>query len=174
MTFYDLDPNRPGERLARPLDGYDDYRVLRRLPRPRELWCRRMPVPQNTMTLGILDCETNGLDPERHRMIEFAVGTLTIDLDAGDVVDVAPPHSWLEDPGHDLPLEIEQLTHSTAGMLDGRTFVDPEIMRAIERVDLLVAHNARFDRGFATRRFPALARLPWACSMSEVDWPAMG
>lgn len=38
----------------------------------------------------------------------------------------------------------------------------------------MVAHNAKFDRVFVTKRFPALADLPWACSMSEVDWPALG
>lgn len=73
MSFYHLNPNRRGERMARRIEQLDDYRVLRRLPRPDEMWCRSMPASDNVIKLAIVDCETTGLDPERHRMIEFAV-----------------------------------------------------------------------------------------------------
>lgn len=69
MSFYHLNPNRRGERLACRLEQLGDYRVLRRLPQPEELWCRSMPVSDKMMKLGIIDCETTGLDPERHKMI---------------------------------------------------------------------------------------------------------
>lgn len=174
MSFYHLNPNDPGKRLARQLEEQDGYRVLRRLPRPDEMWCRSMPVSDNVVRLAIIDCETTGLDPERHKMIEFAVGMLTIDADHGDVVDVTPPKSWLEDPAEDLPIEIERLTHITSGMLVGKWFPDEAIIKALAGADIVVAHNAKFDRAFVTKRFPALAALPWACSMSEVDWPAFG
>lgn len=174
MYFYHLNPNRRGERLARRLEQIGDYRVLRRLPQPDEIWCRSMPVPENVMKCAILDCETTGLDPERHKMIELAIGTLSIDLDGGDVVAVTPPQSWLEDPAEDLSIEIERLTHITSDMLIGKWFPEAEIMHALRDVDVVVAHNAKFDRGFVSRRFPAFANLPWACSMSDVDWPALG
>ena len=41
-------------------------------------------------------------------------------------------------------------------------------------VDLVIAHNARFDRGFMENRLPAFAKLPWACSVAEIDWQAQG
>ncbi len=174
MTFYHLNPNDPGERLARQLERQDGYRVLRRLPRPDEMWCRSMPVSDNVIKLAIVDCETAGLDPARHKMIEFAVGKLTIDAEHGDVVDVTPPKSWLEDPAEDLPMEIERLTHITSDMLIGKWFPDDAIMNAFEGITAVVAHNAKFDRAFVTKRFPVLADRPWACSMSEIDWPALG
>ena len=173
MLFYHLNPNDPGERLARQLEQQDGYRVLRRLPRPDEMWCRSMPVSDNVIRLAIIDCETTGLDAERHKIIEFAVGTLSIDANHGDVVDVTPPKSWLEDPAEDLSIEIERLTHITSGMLIGKWFPDAAVMQALAGADIVVAHNAKFDRAFVTKRFPALANLPWACSMSEIDWPAL-
>lgn len=120
MSFYHLNPNRRGEWLARRLERYNDYRVLRRLPRPDEMWCRSMPVSSDVIRLAIVDCETTGLDPERHKMIEFAIGTLSIDADHGDVVDVTPPKSWLENSAEDLSVEIERLTHITSDMLIGK------------------------------------------------------
>ena len=47
-------------------------------------------------------------------------------------------------------------------------------MRTLRGVDAIVAHNAKFDRAFVTRRFPQLASVPWACSMADMDWPALG
>lgn len=174
MSFYHLNPNRRGERLALRLEQLDDYRVLRRLPRPDEMWCRSMPVSENMLTLGVVDCETTGLDSQTSKLIEFAVGTLSIDADNGDVVDVTSPKSWLEDPAEDLSIEIERLTHITSDMLIGKWFPDDAILRAMAGVDVIVAHNAKFDRAFVTKRFPVLDGLPWVCSMSEVDWPTLG
>lgn len=174
MSFYHLNPNDPGERLARQLEKHEGYRVLCRLPRPDEIWCRSMPVPQNVFKLAVIDCETTGLDPERDRMIELAIGSITVDLDRGDVIDIEAPKSWLEDPAEDLSIEIERLTHITSDMLIGQWFRDAEINRALSGCHGIVAHNARFDRAFVTRRFPGTAELPWLCSMSEVDWLELG
>ncbi|WP_447410842.1 hypothetical protein, partial [Clostridium perfringens] len=77
MSFYELDPKRPGEPLACELERFADYRVLRRLPQPDELWCRSMPVPTNVMKLAVIDVETTGLDPARHKIIELAIGTIS-------------------------------------------------------------------------------------------------
>lgn len=174
MSFYHLDPHRPGERFARRLERIDDYRVLRRLPRPDEMWCRSMPVSEDVLRLAIVDCETTGLDADHHRMIEFAVGFVSIDTVIGDVVDVTAPKAWLEDPTEDLPIAIERLTRITADMLIGKRFPDAAIVQALAGTDIIVAHHARFDRAFVTKRFPTLGALPWVCSMSEIDWPAMG
>lgn len=174
MTFYQRNPNDRGERLARQLEEIGGYRVLRRLPEPSDIWCRSMPVPDTVFKLAVIDCETQGLDPDRHRMIEFAVGTMSIDLERGDLVDIEGPRAWLEDPGEDLSIEIERLTHITSNMLIGQRFDEAEIAQAVAGCDAIVAHHAKFDYAFVTRRFPALASFPWLCSMSEVDWAELG
>lgn len=173
MPFYDLNPNDPGERLARQLEGHPDYRVMRRLPKIDEFWCRSMPIPSDTIIVGVLDTETTGLDPTKDRMIELAIGRLTIDIAQGDVVDVSAPVSWLEDPGEALTPEIEALTGLRDADLIGTAFPDAAIRRELESVDLLVSHNARFDAGFCTKRFQWL-RQPWGCSAGEVDWSLHG
>ena len=173
MTYYHLNPNREGERLARRLEHMSGYRVLRRLPHLTEFWCRSMPVPTNTFTIGVIDCETTGLDPERHKLIEIAVGKLTIDVDDGDVTDVTRPVSWLEWPGEDITPEIEALTGITDALVAGTAFPDQQILDELAACDLLVSHNAKFDRAFMVKRFPRL-RHPWGCSAREVDWPAHG
>jgi len=168
-----LSPN--SERAARQLEASPDYRVLRRLPRPDEVWCRSSPVPDflSTTRISVIDTETTGLDPDRHKVIELAVVKMTICDTVGDLVDITPPSSWLEDPGHALSPEIEALTGITDADLSGKAFNDEVITEFFDDVDLIVAHNARFDRAFFSRRFPSLGH-PWACSLSEVDWPDHG
>lgn len=149
------------------------YRVLRRLPLLTEFWCRSMPVPENTFTIGVIDCETTGLNAERHKLIEIAVGKLTIDLEAGDVTEVARARSWLEWPGEAITPEIEALTGITDALVAGQAFPDLAILQELGGCDLLVSHNARFDRAFMVKRFPALSHA-WACSAREVDWATHG
>ena len=40
--------------------------------------------------------------------------------------------------------------------------------------DLVIAHNARFDRPMIEKRYPLFARLNWSCSYQEIDWKSIG
>jgi len=44
----------------------------------------------------------------------------------------------------------------------------------IENADLIVAHNAGFDRRFLENFSPAFEMKPWACSIQQVDWRGEG
>ena len=44
----------------------------------------------------------------------------------------------------------------------------------VASADLVIAHNANFDRRFLERLHPVFATKPWACSMSDMDWRAEG
>lgn len=160
------------EPLAQKLAANPDYRILRRLPRLDEIWCRSMPYTENTTTIGVVDTETCGLDPARHKLIEIAVAKLVVTHD-GHVAEVQEPVSWLEDPGEPLSPEIETLTGLTDVQLRGEQFHEESIMHQLDDVDVLVSHNAPFDLGFLAARFPNIWH-PWGCSAREVDWPAMG
>jgi DNA polymerase III subunit epsilon len=175
MPPFNMHLTEKAERCARRLDAMPDYRILRRLPRPDEIWCRSSPLPDllSSTKIAVIDTETNGLDPDQHKIIELAVVKLTIDDIAGDLVDISPPQSWLEDPGVPLSPEIEALTGISDSDLAGQTFDDAAIAACFDDVDLVCAHNAKFDRGFFKKRFPGLGH-PWACSFAEVDWTSHG
>lgn len=174
MTYYSIYRSHT-ERLAQQIETDGDYRVLRRLPHREEVWCRSMPLadPGSSTVIGIVDGETTGLDFRLNKLIELALVKLTIDNKTGDVLDVTAPCSWLENPGEALTLEIVELTGLTDAELAGQKFDDAEVYRAFSDVDVLVAHNAVFDRGFLCTRFPNLD-LPVACSLKEIDWQSFG
>lgn len=173
MSYYAINRASRAERLARRLERTTDYRVLRPLPALGDIWFQSMPLATSTTTLGVLDCETTGLDPSQHKIIEIALVKMVIDDVTGALVDMTTPVSWMEDPLVPLTPEIERLTGLTDADLRGQRFNDHVIAAALDDVDLLVAFNAPFDKSYLVRRFPDLEH-PWACARLEIEWSAHG
>lgn len=168
-----LDPSfDEPEALARVLEAHRDYRVLRRL-KP-QLDFGRKAKGADVIKVAILDTETTGLDASRDQIIELALILVDVDAQSGQPIKVTHVYDELEDPGRPIPAEAVRVTGITDDMVAGKRLNDDLIADLISGVGLVIAHNARFDRGFVERRLPAFAALPWACSVTEIDWGAEG
>ncbi len=117
--------------------------------------------------LLILDTETTGLDPRQHQCIE--VGAVLFDV---------PRRAVLSQISFLLPCD-----QNPARSVNG---IDPEVSRlpqpwpqALEcfeamlaAADVVLAHNAAFDRQwFGQGPLPPIDK-PWLCSMEDLRWPA--
>jgi len=159
------------DRAARILEADPDFKVLRRL-RPITRFAE--PLPGDGSRVGVaIDVETTGLDSETDKIIELAIQRFRFD-DAGRIVQVGQSRVWREDPGIELDPRITQLTGLTNGDLVGQAIDETLALDILSSADLIIAHNAAFDRPFVDRRLPALAGKPWACSMAELDWLDLG
>ena len=69
---------------------------------------------------------------------------------------------------------MTKLTGIDDAMVAGHEIDGDDVVAFVRDVDVVVAHNARFDRPFAEARWPTFARLPWACSCTGVEWRAEG
>ena len=159
------------EALAQQLEAHADYRVLRRL-KPTLDW-------PGTASAGItrvivLDTETTGLDQSRERIIELALLRVDIDNATGLPQGLVQVYDGLEDPGKPIPPEVVALTGIRDADVRGQTLDAARVAQLLEGVDLVIAHNASFDRPFAEKRFAQFADLNWACSLADIDWKAQG
>jgi len=59
-------------------------------------------------------------------------------------------------------------------MVAGQRIDDHAVDDLLNRVVLVIAHNADFDRRFLEKRLPLFASKHWACSRSDIDWKAEG
>ena len=59
-------------------------------------------------------------------------------------------------------------------MVQGRHLDEARIAAMLAGTDLVIAHNAGFDRPFCEARIPAFAQLPWGCSFADIDWKKEG
>jgi DNA polymerase III epsilon subunit-like protein len=158
------------EDMARHLSETGRYRILLKLV-PRAI----APFPRAEYPLKgiILDTETTGLNARKDEIIEIGVIAFTFDA-AGRIGDVTGIYGGLQQPSVSIPPEITRLTGITDDMVTGQTIDIPALQALIDPADLLIAHNAGFDRPFCEAFSHLFSGKAWACSNSEVDWSSRG
>lgn len=159
------------EPLAQQLEASGEYRVMRRF-QPRDAYGE---AAGESVGRGIvLDVETTGLSYESDAIIELALVPFTFTRRSGRVLAVAPAVSFLDDPGRPIPPEVVALTGITDEMVAGQRIDERRVDEVCGPAELIVSHNAAFDRAFVHRRFEVLRKKLWACSFRDVPWQAFG
>ncbi|TCR74817.1 3'-5' exonuclease [Rhizobium sp. BK376] len=158
------------EGMVAHLSATGRYRVLRKLE-PRGI--ASVIRPEYRLRGVIIDTETTGLDHRRDEIIEIGAIGFTFD-EQGGIGDVTGVYGGLQQPTTSIPAEITKLTGITGEMVAGQ-FIDMLALRhIIDPADLIVAHNARFDRPFCEAFSASFSGKAWACSNVEIDWSSRG
>jgi DNA polymerase-3 subunit epsilon len=157
--------------MADQLSAHPDFKVKRRL----------LPILNFGPATGgptrrvlILDTETTGLDWRSESIIELAMLAVDVDLQTGKPVGEVEVYEDFEDPGRPIPPEIVKLTGITSQDVKGQKLNEAKIKDMVERADLIVAHNAGFDRPFVENRLEVFEHKAWACSFQGINWKAQG
>lgn len=115
----------------------------------------------------VLDTETTGLDPAEDRLVELAaIG-----------VDKKEEFQTLVNPERDIPPQAKAVHHITEKMCVGAPVSElatASMLNALGRPEVVVAHNAKFDRSFMEPLFAELRYAPkWICTYkcSQVVYP---
>lgn len=158
------------EDMVRHLSETGRYRILTKLvPRAIAPFAR----PAYPLKGIILDTETTGLNARNHEIIEIGVIAFTFDA-RGNIGDVTGIYGGLQQPSVSIPTEITRLTGITDYMVAGQSIDMAALQALIEPADLLIAHNAGFDRPFCEALSHLFSGKAWACSNSEIDWASRG
>ena len=159
------------EEMADQLAAHPDYKVKRRL----------IPILNfgagtggPTKRVLVLDTETTGLDWRSESIIELAMLAVDIDLQTGHPVGDVEVYEDFEDPGRPIPPEITNLTGITNKDVMGQKLNEDKIKDMVARADLILAHNAGFDRPVVENRLEVFEHKAWACSFAGIDWKAQG
>ncbi len=157
--------------MAAALDAHADYRVLRRL-QPRLAWPES--TGQAVCRVVLLDTETTGLDQAKDKIMELALLRMDVDLATGLPVGSLQVYDQLEDPGIPIAREVQEITGITPAMVQGQRLDEAQVGAMLDGVDLVIAHNAGFDRPFCEARLPQFRHLRWACSFADIAWKDQG
>lgn len=147
-----------------------EFRVLRKLER-RRYYERPLEPP---MKIGlIVDVETTGLDPRTDDIIE--VGLLKFAYTpAGVVLGPIGEYMQFNEPSKPIPRLVNQLTGITDDMVRGHKLNTARLQEFAADADIVIAHNAAFDRKFMEKVSPIFCEKPWACSQTQVPWSDEG
>ncbi len=116
--------------------------------------------------LLIIDTETTGLDPEKHFCLE--VGAILFHVSSRSTLAqqsfLIPVHSNDAEAINRIPAKVTRLNQPWE---EGMSYLDS----LMESADLLVAHNAAFDRQwFGKPPLPTTSKK-WLCTMEDISWP---
>lgn len=155
------------------LEVTGNYRVLTRLtspitnPQPND-------SPNDTLNGMYVDVETTGLNPNEHEVIQLAMIPFTYTRD-GRITRTGTPLNELQEPkAGKIPSIITQITGLTMNDVKGHTINHDNVSTLLENTDLIIAHNAAFDRPFLETINPTFATKPWACSLTDIPWKNNG
>lgn len=160
--------NLPAEDAAAQMEATGDYRILRRLTPPEPYACNH----PNCKQAAFLDVETTGLD-EDDEIIELAIVPFAYTLD-GEICGVGEVFDQFNQPTRPISEEITRLTGITPDMVKGHAIDKDKVRAILSGTDLIIAHNAAFDRPKCEALMEDFAAKPWACSLNDIDWRSEG
>ncbi len=130
-----------------------------------------------SVTLGVagfIDVETTGLNPANDEIIEFAVTLFSFNYETGEVLEVLDEYVGMREPKKKIPRSAIKIHGITNEEVLGKKLDKEHILSILSKADLLIAHNAAFDRSFVVRLFPEFNCKPWFCSMRGINWGQKG
>ncbi len=157
------------EAAARLLDDHPDYRVLRRLVERPVL----ASLPDGAKKAVVLDVEATGADPARDEIIELGMVSFAYAPD-GEILGLLGTYSCFSQPSAPITAEITALTGIDDAMVQGMSIDSADVEAFVSDADLVIAHNADYDRRMVERRWDVFVKKCWACTMSEIDWKSEG
>ena len=125
---------------------------------------RNEHFPENIL---ILDTETTGLDNENDDCLE--VGSILFNVKSRSVLAqqsfLLPVEINNAEKINNIPAEITRLPQPLSEAI--------KYFESLVRVsNVIVAHNAEFDKKwFGLKKLPQIEK-PWICSMDDITWPA--
>ena len=118
-------------------------------------------------TLLIIDTETTGLDPQLDHCLE--VGVILFDVPSRQVL---AQHSFLLPVDANAAEAINRIPAAATNLPQPWRPALSYLQSLLDAADVLVAHNAAFDRQWFGRGHLPATDKPWLCSMEEMRWPA--
>ncbi len=128
----------------------------------------------NSSKICILDLETTGLDKANDKIIELAVKLVSVDNKTGDLNAILNQYESFQDPEEHIDEKVSMVNGITNDMVDGHAINWDSVEEIMDSADLIIAHNAGFDRAFMDRYLPISKEKIWICSVNDVDWLSRG
>lgn len=156
--------------IIQELEATGDYKVTRRL-KPVEFYSED---DGSEKKIGIyLDVETTGLNSDTDKIIELAMIPFEYN-EHGQIFKVLPAYTSYQDPGIPLQPITTQITGITDEMIAGHAIDLKQVDPLLSTASIVIAHNARFDRGFMENFYDSFKDIAWGCSIADINWNEEG
>lgn len=121
-----------------------------------------------------LDVETTGKNRQDDGIVELAVKVVSVDEKTGEIISINDQYESFNDPGIPMTDEASAVNGITDEMVEGKEIDWNLVKNIFNKSNLIVSHNASFDRAFIDRALPESRKKLWACSINDIDWIQRG
>jgi len=157
--------------VIRPHSEVDpnQWKLLRRLRLPDEF---NDPQKGLIKRAVVIDVETTGLSTENDDVIQLALLPFDYEAESGRILTIHKTLAFegLREPAVPISEEASLVTGITAEMVAGKSIDEAAVSAVVADADLVIAHNAYFDRAMVERQWDCFVEKPWACTLNSVDW----
>jgi len=129
---------------------------------------------EESFQVAFIDVETTGLFHNEDEIIELALKVLLIEKRTGKIIRVVSEFESFNEPDKSIDDRITKLTGISSKMVNGKKISWATVNVNLKDVDLIISHNASFDRPFVDAYSEISQSKLWACSIKDVDWFARG
>jgi DNA polymerase-3 subunit epsilon len=146
-----------------------EWRLLRRLHLPDRF---NDPSGAAVRRALVVDVEATGLSTEIDDVIQLALLPFDYELHTGRVTTVHKELAFegLREPCVPISEEAILVTGITDDMVKGQSIDAGIVDKLVSEADLVIAHNAKFDRPMVEKHWGCFAEKPWACTLKSIDW----
>jgi DNA polymerase-3 subunit epsilon len=151
------------------LENASEWRLLRRLCLPDKFNDPQGGVIRRAL---VIDVEATGLSTERDDVIQLAMLPFDYEVESGRILMVHKDLAFdaMREPSVPISAEASLITGITDDMVAGKSIAEQTVSSIVSDVDLIIAHNARFDRPMVECHWSCFADKPWACTLDGLDW----
>ncbi len=121
-----------------------------------------------------LDVETTGKNRQDDGIVELAVKSVSVTEQTGEILSIHDQYESFNDPGIPMTDEASAVNGITDEMVEGKEIDWNLVKNIFNKSNLIVSHNASFDRAFIDRALPESRKKLWACSINDIDWIKRG
>lgn len=154
------------EEMIKELEKNGDYKVIRRL---KQVECYQEDDGEEKYIGIYLDVETTGLNSDKDKVIELSMIPFEYSR-SGKIYRVFPDYTSYQDPGIRLPTITTQITGITDEMVADHMIDLTQVDKILSTASIVIAHNAKFDRGFMENFHDAFKDIAWGCSFADINW----
>ena len=120
----------------------------------------------------VLDVEATGLSIGHDDVIQLALLPFDYEVSSGKILNIQKEDAFdgLREPRIPISKEASLVTGITNEMVINKKIDSKEFEKIINSSDLIIAHNASYDRPMVEQHWDCFKNISWACTFKSIDW----
>ena len=120
----------------------------------------------------VIDVEATGLSIGYDDVIQLALLPFEYELPSGKIIKVLKEEIYegLREPNVPITEEASLITGITNDMVKNKDIDNQAVEEIIGKANIIIAHNAFFDRPMVEQHWDCFKSLPWSCTFSSINW----